>query len=186
MKKIPTGLDDVFIIEPQVFNDGRGWFMETYNDEKFRRLGINAAFVQDNHSYSAKKGVLRGLHFQKNPYAQSKLVRCTRGSIFDVAVDIRAGSPQYLKWTAVELSAENKLMLYIPRGFAHGFLTLTDDGEVQYKVDRPYAPEFDMSIAWNDAAIGIEWGTSDPVLSPKDINASPIGNEIYFRFGEDF
>lgn len=184
MQKLPTPLEGVFIIEPQVFGDSRGWFTETYSAEKFRALGIETVFVQDNHSFSAQKGVLRGLHFQKQPFAQSKLVRCVRGEILDVAVDIRRGSPQYLQWTSVRLTAENKRMLYLPRGFAHGFLTLTEDAEVQYKVDNPYAPECDMSIQWNDPVIGVDWPEEIPVLSAKDQSALPIGENTYFRYGE--
>ena len=133
--------------------------------------GLSFAFLQDNHSFSAQKGTLRGLHFQKNPFAQAKLIRCVRGAILDVAVDIRQGSPYFGKWTAVELSAENKQQLLIPRGFAHGFLTLTDDAEILYKVDQYYSPETDRSIAWNDLAIGVAWGITSPILSLKDKNA---------------
>ena len=129
------------------------------------QAGLSFAFLQDNHSFSAQKGTLRGLHFQKNPFAQAKLVRCVRGAILDVAVDIRQGSPYFGKWTAVELSAENKQQLLIPRGFAHGFLTLTDDAEILYKADQYYSPETDRSIAWNDPAIGVVWGITSPILS---------------------
>lgn len=182
MKKIETPLTGVYILEPQVFGDARGWFMETYSALKFRELGLNTVFVQDNHSYSAEKGVLRGLHFQKKPFAQTKLVRCVRGEILDVAVDIRKGSPHYLKWTSVVLSAENKRMLYIPQGFAHGFVTLAPDTEVQYKVDNPYSPQCDMSVQWNDPAIGVEWGVDDPILSQKDLQAKPLGGAVYFEY----
>ena len=127
--------------------------------------------MQDNQSYSAQKGTLRGLHFQKNPMAQSKLLRCTRGKILDVAVDIRKDSPTYKKWYAVELSAENKKQFFMPKGMAHGFVTLTDDVEVQYKVDAVYAPECDRSIRFDDPEIGVEWGIADPVLSEKDLKA---------------
>ncbi|MEA4888132.1 MAG: dTDP-4-dehydrorhamnose 3,5-epimerase [Clostridiaceae bacterium] len=168
MELIKTELNDVYIIEPKVFGDHRGWFYETYSYKIMKNLGIDTAFVQDNHSYSAVKGTLRGLHFQNNPHAQTKLVRCTKGTILDVAVDIRKGSPQYKKWIAVELSADNKRQLYIPRGFAHGFLTLTDDVEIQYKVDDYYAPDCDRGIRYNDPAIGVEWGDIQPILSRKD------------------
>lgn len=167
----PTKLEGVFILEPDVFGDHRGWFMETYSVIKLREQGIDIEFVQDNHSFSALKGTLRGLHFQKNPYAQSKLVRCTRGCIMDVAVDIRKGSLNYKKWFATELSADNKKQLLIPKGFAHAFLTLTDDVEVQYKVDAYYSKECDRSIRFDDPSIGIHWGFENPLLSDKDINA---------------
>lgn len=185
MKKIETGLKGAFIIEPQVFGDNRGWFMETYNEDKFRKLGIDTTFIQDNHSFSAQKGTLRGLHFQKNPYPQAKLLHCIRGKILDIAIDLRVGSPQYLKWTSVKLSGENKLMFYIPRGFAHGFLTLTEDVEVQYKVDNLYSAESDMSIAWDDRDIGVDWGINNPILSAKDINAQPIGERKFFTYGDE-
>ena len=171
MKIIKTGLDDVHILEPKVFGDHRGWFMETYSIQKFEELGIDILFVQDNHSFSAQKGTLRGLHFQINPKAQTKLVRCTKGKILDVAVDIRKGSPTYKKWVAVELTEENKKQLLIPKGFAHGFLSLTDDIEVQYKVDEYYAPDCDRSIRFDDPEIGVDWGIRNPILSEKDVKA---------------
>lgn len=171
MDIIKTDIKDVCIIESQVFGDKRGWFMETYSGAKFSEIGININFKQDNQSFSAQKGTLRGLHFQLEPKAQTKLVRCTKGKILDVAVDIRAGSPTYKKWVAVELSEENKKQLLIPKGFAHGFLTLTEEAEVQYKVDEYYAPECDRSIRFDDSEIGVEWGISNPVLSKKDMGA---------------
>lgn len=173
MKKIETALPEVFIIEPQVFGDHRGYFMETYNEAKFHELGITNVFVQDNQSFTAQKGTLRGLHFQNEPMAQAKLVRCGRGAVLDVAVDIRKGSPNYMKWVAVELSAENKRMLFIPRGFAHGFVTLTDDVEFIYKVDNLYSKENDRGIRFDDPAIGVEWGVENPILSQKD-TSSPL------------
>ncbi len=171
MKLIKTSLEGVYIIEPDVFEDERGWFMESYSYKKFKELGIDVEFVQDNHSYSRKKGTLRGIHFQNEPMAQSKLVRCTKGKILDIAVDLRKGSPTYKKWIMVELSEENKRMLFIPKGFGHAFLTLTDDVEVQYKVDEYYSREHDRSIRWNDPDIGIDWPIEDPILSEKDRNA---------------
>ena len=171
MKVIETELPEVLIIEPRVFEDERGWFMESYSYRVFKELGIDVVFVQDNHSYSKKKGTLRGIHFQNDPMAQSKLVRCTRGRILDVAVDLRKGSPTYKKWIMLALSEENKRMLFIPRGFGHAFLTLTDDVEVQYKVDQYYSKEHDRSIRWNDPDIGIDWPIKDPILSEKDRNA---------------
>lgn len=157
--------------------------METFSSDKLTALGIDAVFVQDNHSYSADKGTLRGLHFQKEPYAQSKLVRCSRGSIMDVAVDIRRGSPDLLKWVAVELSAYNKRMLFIPKGFAHGFVTLESDTEVQYKVDNPYSKENDRSIRFDDPDIGVAWNIDQPILSTKDRDA-PLWKDVDsgFRF----
>lgn len=166
-----TKIDGVLIVEPKVFGDHRGWFSETYSKTTFRELGIEIDFIQDNHSMSAQKGTLRGLHFQQNPKAQTKLVRCTKGEILDVAVDLRKGSPTFKQWVGVELSKDNHKQLLIPKGFAHGFVTLTDDVEVQYKVDESYSPEYDRSIRFDDPEIGIDWGISNPVLSEKDLNA---------------
>jgi dTDP-4-dehydrorhamnose 3,5-epimerase len=171
MKIVSTDIEGVRIIEPQVFQDPRGWFMETYSRIKLAGLGIELEFVQDNQSLSIPQGTLRGLHFQNNPKAQTKLLRCSRGVILDVAVDIRRGSPTYGKWIAVELSADNKKQLFIPKGFAHGFVTLTDNCEVQYKVDEYYAPECDRSIRFNDPEIGVDWGVTNPLLSEKDARA---------------
>jgi dTDP-4-dehydrorhamnose 3,5-epimerase len=167
-----THLQGLIELQPDVFGDNRGWFMETYNREKFNKVGIDLTFVQDNQSFSAKKGTLRGLHYQLNPKAQSKLVRCSRGAIFDVAVDIRKGSPTFGHWYGVELSSESKKQLLIPKGFAHGFLTLTDNVEVQYKVDELYSPEHERAILWNDKEINIIWPIDgEPILSVKDKNA---------------
>lgn len=171
MKATETELKGVFVLEPQVFGDARGWFMESWSQRKMHDAGIDVQFVQDNQSFSAQKGTLRGLHYQLNPMCQAKLLRCTRGKIFDVAVDIRKGSPQYGKWVGVELSAENKKQLFIPRGFAHGFITLTDDVEVQYKADNYYAPECDGNIRWDDPDIGVEWPLKPVILSEKDSKA---------------
>lgn len=172
MKFTQTVLEGVLIVEPAVFGDHRGWFMETYSDFKFQEQGLQLQFVQDNQSFSAIKGTLRGLHYQINPKSQTKLVRCTKGAIFDVAVDIRKGSPSYGKWFGIELTADNKKQLLIPKCFAHGFMTLTDDVEVQYKCDELYSPECDGSILWNDPEIGIEWPMHiQPVLSAKDEKA---------------
>ncbi|KUP05288.1 dTDP-4-dehydrorhamnose 3,5-epimerase [Bacillus coahuilensis m2-6] len=181
-----TKLKGVFIIEPIVFGDHRGWFMETYNDSKLKESGININFIQDNHSFSATKGTLRGLHYQLNPRAQTKLVRCTMGAIFDVAVDIRKGSPTFGKWFGIELTAENKKQLLVPKGFAHAFMTLTDDVEVQYKVDEGYSPENDRGIIWNDPEIGIEWPINiTPILSEKDEKAPLLKDaENNFNYGE--
>jgi dTDP-4-dehydrorhamnose reductase/dTDP-4-dehydrorhamnose 3,5-epimerase len=171
MRVIETELKNVMIVEPQIFGDHRGWFTETYSKLKFAEHGIDIEFIQDNHSFSAQKGTLRGLHFQLAPKAQSKLVRCTKGRILDVAVDLRRESQNYMKWIAVELTEENKKQLLVPKGFAHGFVTLTDDVEVQYKVDEYYSPEFDRSIRYDDPDIGVNWGDIEPVLSAKDLNA---------------
>ena len=171
MIKRETCIDGVYIIEPRVFGDSRGWFYESYSAKAFAEIGIDTVFVQDNRSYSAKKGTLRGLHCQKAPAAQAKLVSCTRGEIIDVAVDIRKDSPTYMKHVKVNLSAENKLMLYIPKGCLHGFAALTDDVELSYKVDEFYSPESDRSIRFDDPVIGIDWGETNPILSDKDKNA---------------
>lgn len=174
MNFIKTDIKDLLIIEPNVFGDNRGWFSETYNIENFKKKGIEITFIQDNHSYSAAKGVLRGLHFQNNPKAQTKLVRCTKGRIWDVAVDLRRNSPTYLKWFGLELSAENHKMLLIPQGFAHGFVTLEDNCEVQYKVDELYSKSLDRSIKYDDPQIGIDWPIDDVILSEKDKNAPSL------------
>lgn len=170
MKIEKTELQDAFIIEPDVFGDSRGWFMETYSKIKLENE-TTVEFVQDNQSYSSQKGILRGLHCQTNPHCQTKLIRCTRGEIFDVIVDIRKGSPTYKKWIKVLLTAENKKQLYIPKGFLHGFVTLTDDVEVQYKVDDYYSKECDRSVKFNDPEFAVEWGIENPILSDKDKNA---------------
>ncbi len=174
------GSDDVMsnpvrIIEPRRHGDARGWFTETYNRDTFAALGITAVFVQDNHSVSVPAFTLRGLHFQTPPRAQDKLVRCIRGRIFDVAVDVRAGSPTYGRWVGAELSAENGRQLFVPVGFAHGFLTLEPDCEVTYKCSDTYAPEADGGIAWDSA--GIDWpipAGASPELSPKDKVQPPL------------
>jgi dTDP-4-dehydrorhamnose reductase/dTDP-4-dehydrorhamnose 3,5-epimerase len=183
MNIIRTEIEDVLVIEPRVFGDYRGWFTETYSKVKFKKLGIDIDFIQDNHSMSAQKGTLRGFHFQMNPKAQTKLVRCTKGKILDVAVDLRKGSPTYKKWIGVELSEDNKKQLFAPKGFAHGFLTLTDNVEVQYKVDEYYAPEYDRSIRFDDPQIGVDWGIENPILSEKDLKAPLLkDSDINFSF----
>ena len=183
MKIINTDIKDVIIIEPKVFGDKRGWFTETYSKEKFKDLGVDIDFIQDNHSFSSEKGTLRGLHFQLNPKSQSKLVRCTKGSMLDIVVDLRFGSPTYKKWIAVELTEENKKQLLVPKGFAHGFVTLTEGVEVQYKVDEYYSPENDRSIRYDDPEIGINWGVSNPILSDKDLNAPLLkDSDVNFNY----
>lgn len=168
-----TALSGVVILTPRRFGDARGWFTESWNAERMAAAGLNYDFVQDNHSFSAKAGTLRGLHYQAPPHAQDKLVRCIRGAILDVAVDVRKGSPTWAKWVSVELSAENGKQLLVPKGFLHGFVTLTEDTEVQYKCTDVYAPDCDGSVRWDDPEIGIDWRLNgqDPVLSDKDIKA---------------
>jgi dTDP-4-dehydrorhamnose 3,5-epimerase len=186
MKITKTKIEGVVIVEPQIFGDHRGWFSETYSKIKFKELGIDHEFVQDNQSMSAKKGTLRGLHFQNNPKAQTKLIRCTKGAILDVAVDIRKGSPTYKKWVAVELTADNHKQLLIPKGFAHGFVTLTDNVEVQYKVDEYYAPVCDRSIRFDDPELCVDWRIAKPILSEKDLKAPLLKDSDYnFVYGED-
>ncbi len=159
-------MPDLILVEPKVFVDERGCFIETFKQSEFQANGINYCFVQDNHSKS-KKGVLRGLHYQLNPKAQGKLVRCIRGRIWDVAVDIRKSSPYFGKWFGCELSEQNNLMLWIPPGFAHGFLAL-EDAEITYKNTAEYDPLLDAGIIWNDADVRIDWGIKNPILSKKD------------------
>jgi len=160
-------IEGLLIIKPDVFEDDRGYFFESYNEEKFRKLGVDVKFLQDNESKSAK-GVLRGLHFQVPPYEQGKLVRVIRGAVLDVAVDLRKSSPTYGKWAAIELSEKNKLMYWIPAGFAHGFLTLEENTTFFYKCTQVYHKESERGIAWNDVDLKIEWRNSHPVVSDKD------------------
>jgi len=180
MKIIETALPGVLIIEPRVFGDARGFFMETWNAQAFRKAGLDVQFVQDNHSRS-QKGVLRGLHFQ-NPSPQGKLVRVAQGAVFDVAVDLRASSPTFGKWVGVELSAANKRMFWVPEGFAHGFLTLEDDTDFLYKCTAPYAPQSEHTLAWNDPAVGIEWPAIGmaPIISDKDARGLSLPNVLVF------
>ena len=180
MKKLETAIKGVYVIESDCYGDNRGWFMETYNKAKFAEMGIETVFVQDNMSYSAQKGTLRGLHYQRAPYSQAKLVRCTKGKVIDVAVDIRKGSPTYGKWVSCELSEDNKRMFYLPKGMAHGFLTVSDDVEFQYKVDELYNKESEGSIRYDDPTINVDWGSLlngiEPVLSEKDKIAPDLKN----------
>ena len=163
----PTALPGVVILTPARFGDDRGWFSETWNGPRLAQAGIAIDWVQDNHSFSAQVGTLRGLHYQKPPRAQDKLVRCTRGAIHDVAVDARRGSPTYGRWVGVDLTAENGRQLLIPAGFLHGFVTRTPETEVQYKCSDTYAPDCDGGVRWD--SLGIDWGlAADPVLSAKD------------------
>ena len=169
MKFVNTSIEGLVIIESTVFGDNRGYFLENYNKKKFEEAIGKISFVQDNESKSAK-GVLRGLHFQKPPFAQAKLVRCIEGSVLDVAVDIRKGSPSYGKYVTVKLSGQNKRQLFVPRGFAHGFAVLSETAIFAYKVDNTYAPEFDAGIRWNDKELNIQWGLeeSEVLVSAKD------------------
>ncbi len=168
MELIDTGFPGLWVIEPKVFRDDRGFFLETYNKQKFRENGLDVDFVQDNHAYSGGVGVLRGLHFQLPPHAQAKLVWVTRGAVVDVVVDLRKGSPTYLKWHRVELSADNFRRLFIPRGFAHGYETLSEETEFIYKVDSGYAPGCEGGIRWDDPDLSIPWKAETPILSEKD------------------
>ena len=168
-----TALPDVKVLTPRRFGDARGYFSETWNAARMAEAGLDLAFVQDNESLSAKAGTLRGLHYQSPPFAQTKLVRVVRGAILDVAVDARRGSPDYGRWVAEEISAENGAQILVPRGFLHGYLTLTDDAQVLYKVDNPYDAASDGGVAWDDPDIGIDWGITAEaaVLSDKDRRA---------------
>ncbi len=178
-----TRLDGVVILTPRRFGDDRGWFTETWNAARMAEMGADLAFVQDNHSFSAAKGTLRGLHYQSPPHAQDKLVRCTRGVILDVAADFRRGSPTFAQWVGVEISAKAGNQLLVPKGFLHGFLTLTDDTEVQYKCTDFYAPDCDGAVRWDDPTLGIDWGLGDllPTLSAKDAVA-PLLSEVTSPF----
>jgi len=169
MNFIKTEIPEVIIIEPKVFGDNRGYFLESYNQKRFEEVVGKTSFLQDNESKSSK-GVLRGLHFQKPPFEQAKLVRCIEGEVLDVAVDIRKNSKTYGQHVAVLLSGENKRQLFVPRGFAHGFLVLSDSATFAYKVDNTYAPEFDAGIRWNDKELNIQWGLeeSEVLVSAKD------------------
>ncbi len=174
----PQEIKDVILVEPKVFGDARGFFMETYKKSDFFANGIDVEFNQDNHSKSTK-GVLRGLHFQKAPHAQAKLVRCSKGRIYDVAVDIRKGSSTFGKYVKVELSEENKRMLFIPAGFAHGFVALSDEVELLYKASGEYCPEADCGIIWNDSDINVDWNIDfEPILSEKDKAQKTLGQRM--------
>jgi dTDP-4-dehydrorhamnose 3,5-epimerase len=178
---LETKFKDAVLIEPKVFGDHRGFFMESYNEETYKMNGIDMNFIQDNHSLSQQAGTLRGLHYQLQPKAQTKLIRVTRGAIYDVIVDIRKSSPTYGQWQGFILSAENKRQLLVPKGFAHGFCTIMEDTEVQYKVDELYSPENDRGIAWDDPTLNIDWPINNPILSDKD-KAHPILAEAEKNF----
>lgn len=169
-----TELDGVLLITPEVYSDARGFFLESWSERTFEEAGLSYHFVQDNHSYSVRRGTLRGLHMQLGSWAQSKLAWCVRGEALDVAVDLRPESPSYRQWVAVELTAQNRRRILIPRGFAHGFLTLSDHVEFMYKVDSPYCPDAECAIRWDDPELGIHWRTDVPVLSDKDRTAPAL------------
>ncbi len=174
MKITELELEGVKLLEPKYFEDYRGYYTESYSARTLREYGIDTVFVQDNHSYTIKKGTIRGIHFQNNPKPQIKLVRCVRGKVLDVVVDLRRDSKTFKQWLAVELSEENRKQIWIPSGFGHGFLTLEDNCEIQYKVSEFYYPEYDRAIAWNDESISVKWGIDDPIVSQKDINAPKL------------
>lgn len=168
MKVIPLQLEGAYVLEPLIHGDNRGFFMESYNENTMNEKGLKYTFIQDNHSHSAEVGVLRGLHYQLNPEAQTKLIRVLSGVIYDVLVDIRRNSLTYGKWVGVILSEHNRRQLLVPAGFAHGFCTLVPNTQVLYKVDQYYSPENDRGILWNDPSLGIDWPLSSPILSDKD------------------
>lgn len=169
MEIIKTKIDGLLIIKPKVFFDERGYFYESFNENQFAKIGLNTKFVQDNESKS-QKGVLRGLHFQNPPYAQAKLVRVIKGAVLDVAVDLRRNSKTYGQWESIELTEDNKLMYWVPAGFAHGFLTLKEDTIFSYKCTNLYNKESEGSIQWNDKDLDIDWGFDNPIISEKDAN----------------
>lgn len=183
MKVMDTKLAGVKIMEPKVFKDNRGFFMESFNSQTFAQLGLEYDFIQDNHSLSVDKHVIRGLHYQLNPKAQAKLVRVVTGAIYDVAVDIRKDSPTFGQWIGVTLSEDNYRMLLVPKGFAHGFCTLVENTHVQYKVDEYYSVDDDRGIYWNDPMIGIDWPAVNPILSEKDVKQPLLVDaEINFQY----
>lgn len=171
MKVNELEIPGVYLITPDVFEDYRGYYMESYSQRTMKKYGINNVFVQDNHLLSLKKYTIRGIHFQNAPKAQAKLLRCTKGKILDIAVDLRKDSSTYKKYVSLELDEEKKQQIYIPKGFGHVCMSLVDDTEVQYKVDELYYPEYDRAIAWDDPEIGIDWGNIEPIVSEKDRTA---------------
>lgn len=177
MEFVQTGINDLVVIKPRVFEDARGYFFESYSEVAFKQAGVDANFVQDNQSLS-QKGVLRGLHFQKPPHAQGKLVRVITGAVYDVAVDIRKNSSTYGKWFGVELTEENKTMMYVPPGFAHGFLTLRDNTIFSYKCTNFYNKASEDCILWNDPDLAINWNVDNPLLSPKDLDGKLFKNYV--------
>ncbi len=184
LKITELAIPEVKIIEPTYFEDFRGYYCETYSARTMAQHGINTVFVQDNHSYSLKKGTIRGIHFQNNPKPQLKLVRCVRGRVMDYAVDLRKDSPTFKQWVGVELSAENRKQIWIPSGFGHAFITLEDNCEILYKVDELYYPELDRAIAWDDPEININWGITNPIISIKDTKAPTLAkSDVNFSVG---
>ncbi|MCA1065830.1 dTDP-4-dehydrorhamnose 3,5-epimerase [Rossellomorea sp. AcN35-11] len=181
MNLLTTEIQGVFVIEPSVYPDHRGFFMESYNQKMFENNGILYEFIQDNHSYSKEKGVIRGLHYQLNPKAQTKLVRVASGSVYDVMVDLRHDSDTFGQWIGVLLSDENHRQVLVPRGIAHGFCTLVPGTTVLYKVDEYYDPSLDRGIMWNDPHLNIDWPVTSPILSGKDRNLPPF-NQAEFHF----
>lgn len=171
MRKEELKIPGVYLLTPHVFSDYRGFYMESYSRRTMEELGIDTIFVQDNHLRNLKKHTIRGIHFQNAPKAQAKLLRCTRGKILDIAVDLRKTSPTYKKYVSVILDDDKKQQIFIPKGFGHVCMSLTDETEVQYKVDELYYPQFDRAIAWNDPEIGIDWGDVVPIVSEKDRKA---------------
>ncbi|MCL1987840.1 MAG: dTDP-4-dehydrorhamnose 3,5-epimerase [Firmicutes bacterium] len=186
MRITETALSGVKIIEPAYFEDYRGYYTESYSARTMAENGISTVFAQDNHSFTLKEGTIRAIHFQNNPKPQIKLVRCTKGVIWDIAVDLRKNSPNYKKWISVILSAENRKQILIPSGFGHGFLTLCDNCEVLYKVDNFYEPHLDRAIKWNDSDINIQWPIKEPIVSIKDISApSLLDSDVNFTMEEN-
>ncbi len=171
MQVLKTNFEGLYVIQPQQIGDNRGWFMETYSLTTLQEKGIDTVFVQDNHSYSAQAGTIRGLHGQLEPFGQTRLFRVTRGTVIFYAVDVRKDSPTYKKWFCVELSSGNKKEVYVPKGFLHGYKTVTEHVEMQYKVDVPYNPKYRFHVNWQDKEIGINWGIDHPILSEKDKTA---------------
>ncbi|TMV53056.1 dTDP-4-dehydrorhamnose 3,5-epimerase [Paenibacillus mesophilus] len=185
MKRIETKLPGVFLLEPVVHGDHRGFFMESYTRSKLEQIGLTYDFVQDNQSLSAQAGVIRGLHYQLSAKAQTKLVRVLAGAVYDVVVDIRKGSPTFGQWIGVLLSEDNKRQIVVPKGFAHGICTLVPNTQLLYKVDEYYSPEHDRGIVWNDPGLGIDWPVSAPILSAKDGSQPTLAEaEIDFVYGE--
>ena len=172
-----TKLEGVFIIEPELIEDERGFFACSWSQSEFQQQGLNPRFVQSNISFNKKRGTLRGLHFQEKPHEETKLVRCTRGAMYDVAIDIRPDSPARYQWSAVELTADNRRMLYIPEGFAHGYQTLTDDTEISYQMSEFYHPESARGLRWDDPALGIEWPLPVAVMSKRDTEFDLISTD---------
>ena len=179
-EKVST-IPDLIVIKPRVFLDDRGWFLESFKTSEFLKYGISESFVQDNQSRNTQRGIVRGLHFQLNPHAQGKLVRCVLGAVFDVAVDIRKKSKTYGKWFGIELSSENHMMLWIPPGFAHGYCTLTEVSEVLYKQTHEYHAQSERVIRWNDCEIAVAWNVSQPTISEKD-KLAPLLSQVENNF----